>query len=158
MHSSGLLFNSSDFNSESESNLFGIGKGRGRGPFFSGRKKACKDAGLSGAEKRKCAQQLRASGWKKGMPIPASMGGVTPAEVEAAPAPPPSAPVVPLVDSVAVDAAPAAPAGVEQPAPAPDASEKAPAEKSKTMMYVIIGVVLLIVIIAAVVMMRKKAA
>lgn len=148
MRTNGLLFNSSDFNGES--NLFGSRR----------RKKACKDSGLTGAEKRACAKQLRASGWKKGMPIPASMGGVTMAEVEAAPAPLPTAKPVPLVDSVEVAVDTSVASGLPEKAETPAAEEKtpAPAEKSKTMMYIIIGVVLLVIIIAAVVMMRKKPA
>jgi hypothetical protein len=41
-------------------NLFGSHK----------RKKACKDSGLTGKEKRACAKQLKQAGWKKGQPIP----------------------------------------------------------------------------------------
>jgi len=48
---------------------------------FGGRQKACKGQGLTGKEKRACAKQLKASGWKKGQPIPADMSGVTPKDV-----------------------------------------------------------------------------
>lgn len=43
----------------------------------TGRRRACNEAGLSGAEKRNCVRQLKKSGWKKGQPIPADMAGVT---------------------------------------------------------------------------------
>jgi|CXWL01.1.fsa_nt_gi hypothetical protein len=43
----------------------------------TGRRKACKDSGLTGAEKRECARELKARGWKKGQPIPADMAGIT---------------------------------------------------------------------------------
>lgn len=51
---------------------FGIG---------TGRRKACSDAGLSGAQKRACARVLRKSGWVKGQPIPENMAGITPTDV-----------------------------------------------------------------------------
>jgi len=44
---------------------------------FGGRQKACKGQGLSGKEKRECAKKLKASGWKKGQPIPTDMSGIT---------------------------------------------------------------------------------
>ncbi len=49
-------------------NLFGVG---------TGRRKACSEAGLSGAGKRACAKQLKSTGWKKGQPIPSDMAGIT---------------------------------------------------------------------------------
>ena len=48
----------------------------------SGRRKACKEIGLSKAEKRECARELRARGWKKGQPIPDDMMGIIPEDVE----------------------------------------------------------------------------
>ena len=56
------------------SGTFGIG---------TGTRKACKDMGLTGAEKRECARQLKVRGWKKGQPIPPDMAGITQDDVEA---------------------------------------------------------------------------
>jgi cobalamin biosynthesis Mg chelatase CobN len=50
---------------------------------WGGRRKMCRQQGLKGKELRACAKELKASGWKKGMPIPADMGGVTASDVEA---------------------------------------------------------------------------
>lgn len=47
----------------------------------TGRRKACKEAGLTGAEKRQCARELKARGWKKGQSIPADMAGITAEDV-----------------------------------------------------------------------------
>lgn len=47
----------------------------------SGRRKECREAGLTGAEKRECARELRRRGWKKGQPIPPDMAGITPEDV-----------------------------------------------------------------------------
>jgi len=49
----------------------------------TGRRKACKETGLTGAEKRACAKDLKSRGWKKGDPIPPDMFGITPDDVEA---------------------------------------------------------------------------
>lgn len=38
-----------------------------------GRRRACRDKGLTGAEKRACARRLRQMGWRKGDPIPADI-------------------------------------------------------------------------------------
>ena len=48
----------------------------------SGRRKACSELGLSGAEKRDCARELRARGWKKGLPIPDDMAGLDDLDIE----------------------------------------------------------------------------
>jgi hypothetical protein len=48
----------------------------------SGKRKACKEAGLTGAEKRACAKELKARGWKKGQPMPPDMAGISSADVE----------------------------------------------------------------------------
>lgn len=50
---------------------------------FGGRRKMCRQQGLKGKELRACAKELKASGWKKGSPIPADMGGVSAADVDA---------------------------------------------------------------------------
>jgi cobalamin biosynthesis Mg chelatase CobN len=50
---------------------------------FGGRRKMCRQQGLKGKELNACAKQLKSSGWKKGMPIPADMGGVSASDVDA---------------------------------------------------------------------------
>ncbi len=55
--------------------VFGTGVG-------AGRRKACKELGLTGSEKRECARELRARGWKKGMSIPPDMMGITIEDIE----------------------------------------------------------------------------
>jgi hypothetical protein len=102
-----------------EANLFGSHK----------RKKACKEAGLTGKEKRQCARDLKKSGWKKGDPIPANMGGIKETDV---------------AEAEAEEKAGAVPAD-------------APAEKSKAGLFIGIGVILLLIIVAAVILMRRKA-
>lgn len=57
---------------EKLSKLFGIG---------TGRRKQCKEQGLSGSEKRACVRMLKKSGWKKGQPIPVDMAGITQKDV-----------------------------------------------------------------------------
>src|SRR3990167_1046876 len=66
--------------------IFGVG---------TGSRKACKDSGLTGVEKRACAKKLRASGWKKGDPIPDDMTGLTQEEAGSIYVPPSQEPPMP---------------------------------------------------------------
>lgn len=68
-------------------NLTGIG---------TGRRKACKESGLTGAEKRECARQLKERGWKKGDPIPDDMSGIAPEDIPSGYVPPSQSTDAPL--------------------------------------------------------------